>query len=107
MEYGTGLWTSQFTFQYASIKPTFGAVYHDVYTSFTFQYASIKPNLNQLMLLEQYSFTFQYASIKPVNLIDENEEGEEDLHFNMLLLNQIRDTLYDIIRTIYISICFY
>ena len=78
---------SQFTFQYASIKPEKTKEFTSSVDAFTFQYASIKPFLVwvtpfflyhlhfNMLLLNPYpfdlismiglAFTFQYASIKP------------------------------------------
>ena len=55
----------EFTFQYASIKPTVNGVKYEMARTFTFQYASIKPYVVDDLLCGYFIFTFQYASIKP------------------------------------------
>ena len=56
---------SQFTFQYASIKPSTLNTRSTAFSSFTFQYASIKPYQARCQGYGTAKFTFQYASIKP------------------------------------------
>ena len=78
---------TEFTFQYASIKPSSTRRYEHSRARFTFQYASIKPRLLAYLYSAELSFTFQYASIKPEEEL-EKIESIDNLHFNMLLLNQ-------------------
>ena len=63
--------------------------------AFTFQYASIKPRFNRPIRYMPIMFTFQYASIKPFFhcyllfvLMS--------LHFNMLLLNLLNASPYQL-----------
>ena len=60
-------WSSytEFTFQYASIKPNGLQGCQAEKTQFTFQYASIKPFTGGSTDSGAAIFTFQYASIKP------------------------------------------
>ena len=68
------------------LNRTSSSLINPIENAFTFQYASIKPRVRYPSMHGGTKFTFQYASIKPV--LEAQAEGQnEDLHFNMLLLN--------------------
>ena len=142
---------SGFTFQYASIKPSLIRSFFTVdinlhfnmlllnpfFSStqilsphpFTFQYASIKPCAAVFASSSKFLFTFQYASIKPCCKEFHSSFLLNNLHFNMLLLNQLFPSWWVMLHlylhfnmlllnlfslnsfnnflSIYISICFY